>query len=286
VVYAGISEFVEFIIRLKEKLNKHRDLFSNNEAAVKYTIVNPFLKMLGWDVENPEEVIPEYSDPRAKGKVDYALFIKELSSKDPVAFIEVKKLNGITPEIIREKLKYSFDLGVNYTIITDGDSWILYKAFEPGIPSSERVIAPWSILRDDPYEIAFKALVIAKTKLFGKFSELAPLVKPVEQQTLQPTKKVTKLPFSRENVRKVTLKALFESTGPVSRKELLEKVRQTLEITSEYLKYTKTKMPRWVAIVSWTIKDLRDEGLITLVERGQYQITEKGKRVARYIELF
>ena len=285
-VYAGISEFVEFIIRLKEKLNKHRDLFSNNEAAVRYTIVNPFLKMLGWDVENPEEVIPEYSDPRAKGKVDYALFIKELSSKDPVAFIEVKKLNGITPEIIREKLKYSFDLGVNYTIITDGDSWILYKAFKPGIPSSERVIAQWSILRDDPYEIAFKALVIAKTKLFGKFLELASLAKPVEQRTLQPTKNVTKLPFSRENVRKVILKALFESTGPMSRKELLEKVRQTLEITSEYLKYTKTERPRWVAIVSWTIKDLRDEGLITLVERGQYQITEKGKRVARYIGLF
>jgi predicted type IV restriction endonuclease len=279
-IHSYLSEFVEFIIKLKEKLNKYRDLFSNNEAAVKYAIVNPFLKMLGWDVEDPEEVIPEYSDLRAKGKADYALFIKELSSKDPVAFVEVKKLNGITPEVIREKLKYSFDLGVNYTMITDGDSWILYKAFEPGVPLSERKIAQWSILRDDPYEIAFKALVIAKTKLFGKFSELASPAKPVEQQTLQLTKKAAKLPFSRENVRKVILKVLSESTGPVSRKELLEKVRQTLEITSEYLKYTKTGRPRWVAAVSWTIKDLRDEGLIILVKKGQYLITEKGKRVA------
>ena len=124
-------------------------------------------------------------------------------------------------------------------------------------------------------------MVIAKTKLFGKFSELAPLVKPVEQQTLQPTKKVTKLPFSRENVRKVTLKALFESTGPVSRKELLEKVRQTLEITSEYLKYTKTKRPRWMAIVSWTIKDLRNEGLITLVEKRTISNNRKRKESSK-----
>jgi len=141
-----ISEFVEFINKLKEKLNKHGGLFSNNEIAVRYAIVNPFLKMLGLDVENPEEVVPEYSDPKAKGKADYALFIKEVS-KNPIAFVEVKKLNGINSDAIREKLKYSFDLGVNYTIITDGNSWILYKAIEPGIPSSERIIAQWSILK-------------------------------------------------------------------------------------------------------------------------------------------
>jgi predicted type IV restriction endonuclease len=282
-VYAFISEFVEFINKLKEKLNKHGDLFSNNEAAVKYAIVNPFLKMLGWDVENPEEVIPEHSDPKAKGKADYALFIKELS-KNPIAFVEVKKLNGINSDVIREKLKYSFDLGVNYTIITDGDSWILYKAFESGIPSSERIIARWSILKDDPYEIAFKALIIAKTKFFGKLSETVTSIKTIEQQTLQPTKsahKVVKPLFSRENVRKVILKILSESTSPMRRKDLVEKVRQTLEISGKYLEPTpKAREPRWRVITEWTIENLKREGFIEAVETGYYSITEKGKKEA------
>jgi len=283
VVYTFISEFVEFINKLKEKLNRHGDLFSNNEAAVKYAIVNPFLKMLGWDVENPEEVIPEYSDPKAKGKADYALFIKELS-KNPIAFVEVKKLNGINPDVIREKLKYSFDLGVNYTIITDGDSWILYKAFEPGIPSSERVIAQWSILKDDPYEIAFKALIIAKTKFFGKLSVTTTFIKTIEQQTLQPTKpahEVVKPPFSRENVRKAILKILSESTSPMRRKDLVEKVRQALEISGRYLEPTpKARKPRWRVITEWTIQHLKMEGSIEAVGKGHYLITEKGRKEA------
>ena len=282
-VYAGISEFVELIDKLKEKLNEHKDLFSNNEAAVKYAIVNPFLKMLGWDVENPEEVIPEYSDPRVEGKADYALFIKELS-ENPVAFVEVKKLNGITPEVIREKLKYSFESGVDYTIITDGDSWILYKAYKRGVPSSERVEARWSILKDDPYEIAFKALIIAKTKFFGKLSELFPSTKPTEQQTLQATKpahEVVKSPFSRESVRKAILKILSESTSPMRRKDLIEKVRQTLEISGKYLEPTpKARGPRWRVITEWTIQRLKMEGSIEAVGKGLYLITEKGRKEA------
>jgi predicted type IV restriction endonuclease len=282
-VYAFISEFVEFISKLKEKLNKHGDLFSSNEAAVRYAIVNPFLKMLGWDVENPEEVIPEYSVPKPKGKADYALFIKELS-KNPIAFVEVKKLNGINSDVIREKLKYSFDLGVNYTIITDGDSWILYKAFEPDTPASERIVAQWSILKDDPYEIAFKALIIARTKFFGKLLEEATSIKTIEQQTLQPTKparEVVKPPFSRENARKAILKILSESTSPMRRKDLVEKVGQTLEISGKDLEPTpKAREPRWRVITEWTIYQLKGEGLIEAVETGHYSITEKGRKVS------
>jgi len=282
-VYALMSEFVEFINELKGKLNKHKDLFSSNEATVRYAIVNPFLKMLGWDVENPEEVIPEYSVPEAKGKADYALFIKELSN-NPIAFVEVKKLDGINQDVITEKLRYSFDLGVNYTIITDGDSWILYKAFEPGIPSSERIIAQWSILKDDPYEIAFKALIIAKTKFFGRLSELSPSTKPTEQQTLQATKpahEVVKQPFSRENVKKAILKILSESTSPMRRKDLVEKVRQTLEISGKYLESTpKARKPRWRVITEWTIQHLKMEGSIEVDGKGYYLITEKGRKEA------
>jgi predicted type IV restriction endonuclease len=282
-VYALMSEFVEFINELKGKLNKHKDLFSSNEATVRYAIVNPFLKMLGWDVENPEEVIPEYSVPEAKGKADYALFIKELSN-NPIAFVEVKKLNGINSDVIREKLKYSFDLGVNYTIITDGDSWILYKAFEPGIPPSERIVVQWSILRDDPYEIAFKALIIAKTKFFGKPLEKATSIKTIEQQTLQPTKparEVVKLPFSKENARKAILKILSESPSPMRRKDLVEKVKQILEISGKDLEPTpKEKEPRWRVITEWTIYELKREGLIEPVETGYYSITEKGRKEA------
>jgi predicted type IV restriction endonuclease len=55
-----LEEFVKELRRLRRKLNMYRDLYSQNEAAVKLQIINPLLRMLGWDLEDPKQVIPEF----------------------------------------------------------------------------------------------------------------------------------------------------------------------------------------------------------------------------------
>jgi len=280
-----ISRFVDLINRLKEKLIIYKDLFVQNEATVRYAIVNPFLRMLGWDIEDPEEVIPEYTNPRIEGKADYALFIKEVSNI-PIAFIEVKKFGGITGEIVREKLKYSFDSGVRYTIITDGNEWILYDVFKPNVPFNERVVASWRILQDDPYEIIFKSLIIANIKIFGKekpyqpiFPSITKMIKTETSKTLTTRTEGAKLPFTTKNIRRLILQILTDSREPLTRKEIVEKIEKLVELTPYHLELTpKAKIPRWKATVLWEISEMKSEGLIETIEKGLYVITEKGRK--------
>jgi predicted type IV restriction endonuclease len=280
-----ISRFVNLINRLKEKLVKYKDLFVQNEAAVRYAIVNPFLRMLGWDIEDPEEVIPEYTNPRIEGKADYALFIKEVSNI-PIAFIEVKKLGGITGEIVREKLKYSFDSGVRYTIITDGNEWFLYDVFKPNVPFNERVVVSWRILQDDPYEILFKSLTIANIKIFGKEKPYQPILpsttKMIEAETsktLATRSESAKLPFTTKNIRRLILQILTESREPMKKKEIVKKIGELVELAPHHLELTpKKKRLRWEARVRWEIWKMKREGLIKTVEKGLYIITEKGRK--------
>jgi predicted type IV restriction endonuclease len=280
-----MSRFVDLINRLKERLVKYKDLFVQNEAAVRYVLVNPFLRMLGWDIEDPEEVVPEYTNPRIEGKADYALFIKEVSN-DPIAFIEVKKLGGITGEIVREKLKYSFDSGVRYTIITDGNEWFLYDVFKPNVPFNERVVVSWRILQDDPYEVIFKSLIIANIKIFGKekpyqpiFPSTTKMIETETSKTLAIRSEGAKLPFTTKNIRRLILQILTESREPIKKKEIVKKIGELVELSPYHLELTpKKKRPRWEARVRWEISKMKRESLIKTVEKGLYIITEKGRK--------
>lgn len=60
---------------LANKVKQHQDVLSTEEAA-KTALVLPFLQALGYDVFNPEEVIPEFTcdvGTKKGEKVDYAI---------------------------------------------------------------------------------------------------------------------------------------------------------------------------------------------------------------------
>jgi predicted type IV restriction endonuclease len=56
----------EVLTPIIEKIKKFRPLYEQNEMAVREQIVNPILRGLGWNPENPEEVQPNMY-PRKKG---------------------------------------------------------------------------------------------------------------------------------------------------------------------------------------------------------------------------
>ena len=68
----AIEKTIEKIEELKIKLNKYREQYSGNETLVRYSLIDPFLRMIGWDTSDPSQVIPEYST--GNGRADYALF--------------------------------------------------------------------------------------------------------------------------------------------------------------------------------------------------------------------
>lgn len=156
----ALEDAIEEINKLKTKINKYREQYSGNETLVRYSLIDPFLRMIGWDTSDPSQVIPEYST--GNGRADYALFG---SDGDVIALLGAKKLG--TGENINQHLAYCLSVPSQYFIATDGNVWELYDAFKK-VKIQEKIIEEWTILDDPPGEIIKKALTISNFSEFGK----------------------------------------------------------------------------------------------------------------------
>ena len=82
-------DLIDELRQFAAKVSKIKDAIATEEAT-KTSLVMPFFQLLGYDVFNPLEFIPEYTADvgTKKGeKVDYAIIIEE----KPVILIEAKR---------------------------------------------------------------------------------------------------------------------------------------------------------------------------------------------------
>ena len=116
----------ETLSTVVERMKKHRSLYEQNEMAVRSQVIEPVLRGLGWDIENPEEVQPNVSTE--EGIPDYSLF----KNNKKVLFVEAKKLSVDVEqrEDIRQLAKYCFGEGMKYGVLTNGAVWVLFRAFQ------------------------------------------------------------------------------------------------------------------------------------------------------------
>lgn len=99
-----------------------------DEASTKQCVILRILRVLDWDIDNPEEVKPEYTVENRR--VDYSLRLKGENK----VFLEVKKTGE---DLDKEKyedqlLEYSFRQGVELAILTNGMTWWLYLPTQKG----------------------------------------------------------------------------------------------------------------------------------------------------------
>lgn len=114
----------EHIRDIKTRLGKNE---YPNEQAISQGIVLRLLGAMGWNVYNPQAVIPEYT---VQGKrVDFALCAR---SNRPDIFVEVKQRLGNMPEADEQLLGYAFRQGVQFAVLTDGREWHFYLPAEQG----------------------------------------------------------------------------------------------------------------------------------------------------------
>ena len=105
---------------------KHLSNEEVTEEATKTSFILPFIQMLGYDIFNPSEVIPEFTADigTKKGeKVDYAL----MQDGNPVVLIECKKLGTkLSSQSVSQLLRYFGVTEARVGILTDG---IFYRFF-------------------------------------------------------------------------------------------------------------------------------------------------------------
>lgn len=118
------DEFKTKLLELNQKLDKMKDSIATEEAT-KNAFVMPFIQLLGYNVFDPTEVVPEFiADIGTKKgeKVDYAIF----QNGSPILIIECKhwkeKLDNHNSQLYR----YFHVTKARFAILTNG---IVYRFF-------------------------------------------------------------------------------------------------------------------------------------------------------------
>lgn len=117
-------EFNERLQELGERISDLRNSI-NTEEATKTAMIMPFFQLLGYDVFNPLEFVPEFTADVGikKGeKVDYAIIIDE----KPLILVECKSCNSNLAKHSSQLFRYFTTTESKFGILTNG---IVYKFF-------------------------------------------------------------------------------------------------------------------------------------------------------------
>jgi hypothetical protein len=97
-----IKSFRREIFTIAEKCNNAYDL--TNEESVKTSLVLPFIRALGYDIHNNEEVKPEYRTDLLdkREKVDYAI----CKDGKAIILIEVKAIGNLSKRTYSQLARY------------------------------------------------------------------------------------------------------------------------------------------------------------------------------------
>ena len=117
-------DFIDQIKQLSKKAANIKETLQTEEAT-KMSLIVPFFKMLGYDVFNPDEFVPEYTADVGikKGeKVDYAI----IQDGQPIILIEAKWCGENLDRHSSQLFRYFGTTKAKFAVLTNG---LVYKFF-------------------------------------------------------------------------------------------------------------------------------------------------------------
>jgi len=123
-----MRDLFTLVNELKDRIKRYERLLKHNEMLTRYVLVDPVLRALGWDTENPSIVRPE--EKQNSGKPDYILYYEN----EKLIALEAKSLGSKLDEkkVLDLGFKYSWKNKIPYFIITDGNEWRVYNVAKMG----------------------------------------------------------------------------------------------------------------------------------------------------------
>ena len=147
-----LDDLYQAIEKLRERMEIHQDKLKQSEALTRNALVDPLLRALGWDTEDPALAMPEYR--LGSGFADYAL----LNAGKPAIVIEAKKLGTPLYSAAEQSVTYCVNDGIRYFVATDGRKWDVYETHRP-VPLAEKKIVSFDIT-DSPADVCLDAIVL------------------------------------------------------------------------------------------------------------------------------
>lgn len=119
---------MDFEVSIKQFAARVNDLKSKifNEEATKTSLILPFFSIMGYDIFNPSEFVPEYTADfgTKKGeKVDYAICIND----QPIILIEAKSCNeSVLDKHGSQLFRYFSTTSAKFGILTNGIKYLFF----------------------------------------------------------------------------------------------------------------------------------------------------------------
>lgn len=121
-------DFIDLVRQFAKRVESMKDSIQTEEAT-KTSIIMPFFSILGYDVFNPNEFVPEYTADVGikKGeKVDYAI----ISDGEPVILIECKWIGEPLEKHDSQLFRYFGTTKARFAILTNGLIYRFYTDLE------------------------------------------------------------------------------------------------------------------------------------------------------------
>ena len=117
----SIQDLVDALNTVRDRIKKHGPKCSRNEMMTRYTLIDPLLRALDWDVSDPAYVVPE--DVGLGGTTDYTMGRNSM-------LIEAKKFNERLDKHAKRLVDYIKAKNVRYGVLTNGGKWRMYDSKE------------------------------------------------------------------------------------------------------------------------------------------------------------
>ena len=168
---------------MRERIEEHGAALRQSEALTRATLIEPLLRELGWDTEDPALVAPEYR--LGRGYADYAL----LSNGRPMIMVEAKKLGTPLHDAASQGIGYCIEDGIGYFAVTDGRQWAIYETHKMA-PIAKKLTVQFNIEQSPPIT-CLKAMALWRPAVEqgSVMAAETPLVQDVQEEA-SPTTEV------------------------------------------------------------------------------------------------
>jgi hypothetical protein len=220
-----ITEYIKRVQELAEHVR-------GNEQATKQSLIGPLFTLLGYDLTDPRQCIPEYKvdfgKERSVKPIDWA-FMKD---GRPVFFVEAKEVGKKLPHYDEQLADYFAKAPeVKLGILTNGIHWRFYTDIVNQNVMDKEPFVKWDVTGNDPPPVEFLAVLQRSEYNAG-------LIRTYAQRTfqhnlllgeltrlLEPSSEFTKLAITNLETRNLTA-AVVESWKPVLANAISEWAKQ------------------------------------------------------------
>ena len=225
----SLREQIDGYVRRVKELADH---VKGNEQATKQSLIGPFFTLLGYDLTDPRECVPEYradfGKERSTKPIDWAF----LNNAGFAFFVEAKevgkKLGGFDEQLADYFAK---EPSVRLGILTNGAQWRFFTDVVNANVMDREPFATWDLMTDENPPIEVITLLQKSQfnpeliRAFAQRKRAQNLLVSELSRLLEPSNEFTKLAVANLETRNLT-QAVVDSWKPVVAGALQEWARQ------------------------------------------------------------